>query len=199
MTGRAGRCVFVFPQTVTGIGCFVTRLLRWRVSISQMSQVSTPDPDAPTPAKTESTRSRYLYICVCVDDKKPMQPTQPRPDAFLYVVSAVVDGKPKPKTYIGATPDPLVRLDQHNRVIPDGAKLTGEGRPVWKIETAIGPLPNTFAVNGRTRWRKESRGVGSRVKWALAHNIDVQIVFPECRTRVSATWLNDLCIVQKPE
>lgn len=58
-------------------------------------------------------------------------------DAWWVYVLVSSEGR----TYVGITNDLSRRLDEHNGVLPGGAKATRRGRP-WSIGQRFGPLPH---------------------------------------------------------
>jgi predicted GIY-YIG superfamily endonuclease len=56
---------------------------------------------------------------------------------FVYVlVSPRLD-----RTYVGISIEPQRRLDEHNGLLPGGAKSTRAGRP-WNLGVIYGPFPD---------------------------------------------------------
>lgn len=73
---------------------------------------------------------------------------------FVYVlVSSAITA-----TYVGITLDVQRRLQQHNGVLPGGARATRRGRP-WQMATICGPLESRGAALQLEYRIKAARGL----------------------------------------
>lgn len=68
------------------------------------------------------------------------------------------------KTYVGITIDAARRLDQHNGVLPGGAKATRAGRP-WTLGAQYGPYETRGEAQRVERHVKRLRG-RRRLDWS---------------------------------
>jgi putative endonuclease len=57
------------------------------------------------------------------------------PEWFVYVLVSLTTHR----TYVGVTNDLRRRLDQHNGILPGGAKSTRQARP-WRVGCTHGPF-----------------------------------------------------------
>lgn len=72
---------------------------------------------------------------------------------YVYFLESTVSNR----SYVGMSNDVLRRLEQHNGILPGGAKYTTQGRP-WKIKIVLGPY-ETRSIACKVEWRaKRFRG-----------------------------------------
>jgi putative endonuclease len=72
---------------------------------------------------------------------------------YVYFLESTVSNR----SYVGMSNGVLRRLEQHNGIIPGGARYTTQGRP-WQIKMVLGPY-DTRSIACRVEWRaKRFRG-----------------------------------------
>ncbi len=74
------------------------------------------------------------------------------------------------RTYVGVTNDLKRRLDQHNGVLPGGAKATRAGRP-WRVGCTHGPFEDKGEALGIEFRLKKFRGM-TRLRVDAEHLAD---------------------------
>ena len=72
---------------------------------------------------------------------------------FVYVLSSASTAA----TYVGVARDVARRLDQHNGLVPGGARRTRMGRP-WTVAAVAGPFPDRAAAQRSEHALKRRRG-----------------------------------------
>ena len=90
---------------------------------------------------------------------KHEEPSPQFPDWWVYVLVSDTSGG----TYVGVTTDLERRLEQHNGVLPGGAKRTTRGRP-WKLAKKHGPCLDRSEAQTVEYELKRRRGAG-RLSW----------------------------------
>lgn len=78
---------------------------------------------------------------------------------WLYVLLAR-NGR---RTYVGISPEPARRLEQHNGQRPGGARATRGGRP-WSMGRVYGPYDDRAEASRAEYWLKKKRGQ-DRLRW----------------------------------
>lgn len=72
---------------------------------------------------------------------------------WVYVLVSESDGQ----TYVGVTVDLERRVNQHNGVIPGGAKRTARGRP-WRLAKTHGPFADRSQAQSEEHAIKRLKG-----------------------------------------